>query len=127
MQSKGSRKCALPRAVWIALGLLCVLTRVGDALRMGPDPMIQQFLQGYGIVAAEVVQADHVVLDPKKRYPAYYDVTFRVREVVAPPIKGDPFPLKRGDTFVVRATMGYACAIEDMPASPHELGPARPV
>jgi len=79
---------------------------------MGPEPLIVLLQQGYGIVAAEVVEARPVKVEGEHKYPYGYDVTFRVHQVIAQPVKGEPFALKPGERLVVQITVGYGCMIE---------------
>lgn len=120
------RRVSIPAAI-VVVALFAVFARETRAARIGPDPMINQFVEGYGIIAAEVIEAKQVVSDPKRDYPARYDVTFRVREVVGQPIQGKPFPLEPGGSFVVQVSVGYGCALEDFwDMMPSKLGPLRP-
>ncbi|GEM_PF-3953953 len=107
------RRRHIGMVVVLLLGLAVGLP--GDrawGLWMSPKPMVQQFEESYGIIASEVIEAKHVEVDPAKTYPDDYDVTFRVVRVVADPIHGEAFALKPGGTFVVRVSVGYACALE---------------
>ena len=92
------------------LAALIIPPGTADAGRMGPEPLLLQFEQGYGVVAAEVVDANRVTAAEK--YPTLYDVAFRVHEVAAQPIQGKAFALKPGDSITIRLTAGYACQIE---------------
>jgi hypothetical protein len=76
-----------------------------------PAPLLSQFEQGYGIVAAEVV--DSKLTTPPDKYPALYDVAFKIHEVAAQPLHGEEFAFKSGDSITVRLSAGYGCQIED--------------
>ncbi|HET6250017.1 MAG TPA: hypothetical protein VFE47_20165 [Tepidisphaeraceae bacterium] len=72
-----------------------------------PEPLIVQFQEGYGIIAADV---DHVTAI-KSEEPGYqeYDCTFVVRAIPAQPIESQKaFPAHIGDKVVVRLDVGYA-------------------
>jgi hypothetical protein len=95
-------------ALLLALFVHC---GVASAARFMPAPLLSQFEQGYGIVSAEVV--DSKLTTPPKRYPALYDVVFKIHEVAAQPLQGEDFAFKSGDSITVRLSAGYACQIED--------------
>jgi len=97
----------------VALILVSFLNAPAEAARVGPQPLILLFQDGYGIIAAEVLQASPVKVEGQHRYPYKYRVSFIVRQVVAEPVKGQAFPLSPNDTLVVEITVGYACMIED--------------
>ncbi len=73
---------------------------VAHAARMLPEPLLSQFEEGYGIAAAEVVDAKRVT--PPDKYPALYDVVFKIHEVAAQPLQGEGFAFKPGDSIMIR-------------------------
>lgn len=76
---------------------------------MGPDPVLVQLEQGYGVVAVEVVKAER--RGPEDEHPARYAVTFTVEEVLADSAAG--LGLKAGVALLVELGVGYAAEVED--------------
>jgi len=96
-----------------ALILVSFFNAPAEARRVGAQPLILLFQDGYGIIAAEVLQASPVKVEGQHRYPYRYRVTFLVHEIIAQPVKGPAFPLTPKETLAVEITVGYACMIED--------------
>jgi hypothetical protein len=97
------------------LALLCLLAaslaQPAYAARQPPDPVLSQFDQGYGVVAAQVLEAEQCPLDDH-----VYGVKFRVRAVVARPTRrATPLRLAPGDTLHLALTAGYAAMLERGP------------
>jgi hypothetical protein len=92
------------------LAVLIVSPGVACAGRIGPAPLLSQFEEGYGSAAAEVVDAKLVTAPDK--YPALYDVVFKIHEVAAQPLQGEVFALNQGDSITIRLSAGYACQVE---------------
>jgi hypothetical protein len=97
------------------VGLLSCFWGVAHAARIAPSPVLTLLENGYGVVAAEVIDAKLVTTT--KDYPAVYDIDFRIHQVAAQPVTDAPFRLLPGESLRIRATAGYACPIEDDPAS----------
>jgi hypothetical protein len=98
----------------IAVSLVAVLSisaRVVSAARGLPAPLLSQFEDGYGIVAAEVADAKPVPAEGQ--YYVMYDCTFKIHSVAAQPVKGDAFTLHSGDSVKIPLSAGYACQIEE--------------
>lgn len=98
----------------VALAVLAVLHGGAHsvwAARIEPPSLLFLFQNGYGVVAGEVAESRCVTA--ARAYPAIYQSTFQVREVVAQPATGGPFALRTGDRIALRLTSGYACQIED--------------
>ncbi len=104
----------------VLLAALIIPPGTAEAGRMLPAPLLLQFEQGYGVVAAEV--GDAKLATPAGKYPALYDVVFKVHEVAAQPLQGEDFALKPGDSITIRLSAGYACQIESNVASPLTKG-----
>jgi len=105
--------CNYPTQAIIGVALLAALIvppGVAHAARIGPAPLLSQFEEGYGIVAAGVVDSKRVT--PPDKYPALYDVVFKIHEVAAQPLQGEVFAFKPGDSITIRLSAGYACQIE---------------
>jgi hypothetical protein len=81
-----------------------------SAARMGPDPLLAQMEQGYGVVAAIVEKA--TLVPPRKDYPTCFDVRFKVHAVLAQPVTGGARPAKVGSRLELRVCVGYGCIVE---------------
>lgn len=104
-------RCNYRTQAIIGVALLAALpSSVAYAARMGPAPLLSQFEEGYGIVAAAVVDAKRVT--PPDKYPALYDVDLKIHEVAAQPLQGEVFKFNPGESITIRLTAGYACQIE---------------
>lgn len=86
------------------------------AARFAPRPLLAQLEAGYGVVAAVVVKTSRVSAEGK--YPGFDDVVFKIHAVPAQPVDAPPFPLRPGDEFTVRLSVGYACQIEQQSLEP---------
>ena len=99
------RALSSPRAdgcLRVSLAVLVAASLSGapaEGARRGAQPLILLFHEGYGIVAAEVVEASK----KQRRYPYRYRVTFLVHEIIAQPIKGAAFPLGANQTLATLA------------------------
>ncbi len=90
--------------------LLNGFARIATAGRSVPAPLISQFDQGYGVVAAEAIEA--TLVPEQQAYTTTYATTFKVHEIVAQPVRGKAFSLQAGETLKINLTAGYACQIE---------------
>ncbi len=119
LKQKESSMCGQRRTRPIILVLLLatssISARIANAGRKLSGPLLSQFEEGYGIVAAEV--ADAKLVNAESEDPATYRCTFKVHEVVAQPLDGKVFTLHSGDSIELRLSAGYACQIEDDPKS----------
>jgi hypothetical protein len=79
-----------------------------------PEPVLVQLEEGYGVVAAEVVQGKP--LPPEENVPSYA-VTFKVKEVLADASGG--LGLKSGEELLVELTVGYAGMVEERGSDDH--------
>lgn len=102
------------RWAWRVLTLLILMGSCASAAVAGrglPDPLMLQFAEGYGVVAAEVLSAEAPPFD--ERGDNTFGVKFRVVEVVADTVRLAPrLGLKTGDTFHVILTVGYGAIVE---------------
>src|SRR4051812_22019578 len=95
--------CNHPTQATIGVALLAALIvppGVAYAGRLNSGPLLSQFEQGYGIVAAAVVDAKRVTAPDK--YPTLYDVVFKIHEVAAQPLQGEAFAFNPGDSITIR-------------------------
>lgn len=99
----------LTRAI-VGAVLLVVAPSNAFGARIGPEPLLIQLEQGYGVVVAEVVDAKPVKF--RGKYPALYDIEFKVHEVAAQPLQGEGFAFNPGDSVTIRLSAGYGCQIE---------------
>ncbi len=94
----------------LLVAILGVSAHPANAGRVGAAPLLSQFEMGYGVVAAQVVDAKRVTAEDE--YPAIYDCSFKVYDVAAQPLTGEVFPLHSGDPLKIQLSAGYACQIE---------------
>ena len=101
-----------------------LLGAAGPALsaRFIPGPILLCLTNGYGVVSAEVTTAR--CTNGADQYPASYDVTFKVHEVLVQPLRSGGSALRSGDKVELQISAGYACQLEDDPKSALATGKA---
>lgn len=110
---KSRRTVVFWKSICMSIGVIILLFAVpepSNAARILPRPLLIQMEQGYGVVAAVIEKATRV--SPAKDYPTYFDVRFKVYEVLAQTVTGGPLPAKAGGTLNLRVSVGYACLVE---------------
>jgi hypothetical protein len=115
------------RAVYptlLAIFGLITLAKPARAARGTPDPVLKQFEDGYGMVAAEVISTPKQPSDKKEAsVEGTYDVKFRVVKVVAETVGAHPrLRLKADDEFDATVGVGYGEPVEQYDQSPFPKG-----
>ena len=102
---------------WIACCLLCLiwLAPMAEAGRALPDPILKQFEDGYGVVAAEVVSVAKRPRNANRmNVDGAYIVNFRVAKLIAETILSHPrLNLKADESFSLPLDVGYARPVEE--------------
>src|SRR3954467_14426288 len=107
---------------WFVALVLCGLAPPSHAGRGLPEPLLQQFAEGYGVVAAEVIEAEADPFDPFE-----FGVKCRAVTVCAETVRIHPrLGIKAGDTFFVTLGVGYGAAVEMVRTVDGEDGKPRP-
>ncbi len=110
----------------ILLAALSVITPAQSAWggRGTPDPLLKQFEDGYGVVAAEVIAAQKLPSDEKeKSLDGTYVVKCRVVKMVADTVGTHPrLGLKVDDKFDAMIGVGYGDPVEQYDQSPFPKG-----
>jgi hypothetical protein len=101
----------------ILVGIVQIITLLispaAFAGRSSPLPLLKQFSDGYGMVAAEVVSITPVGHEePLQRS---FEFVFKVKQIIAQPVVGGPFSFTPGDSLSLPLTVGYGSTIEDSP------------
>lgn len=95
-------------SVVAVISLTTVEARAG---RGGAEIILNQFAEGYGVVAAEVIESESSPLEDDDRT---FGVKCRVKSVIADTVRiHTRLKLKAGDTFFVVLTVGYGAQIEN--------------
>jgi hypothetical protein len=101
----------LPIAILFQFLVAAALAPAAWAGRGIPDPVLSQFADGYGFVAADVIESEQTPLAED-----WVGVKFKVVEVLADTVRLAPrLDLKPGDVIHMPLTFGYAAMLEHGP------------